>query len=119
MRLPAKAGTLKVGDEIWKDLPLDRTIQQIQQYRRVVSTRLHPLLCALTSAQEVAYSEQPDAGGRPSGKFRSMLLDVFGREYPESDLFEVDKDAVRSYKTFVRNNLRELERRIAVLLNDT
>ena len=41
-------GTLSIGDDILSDLPLDRTIQTIQRHRRVHSTRLHPLLCALT-----------------------------------------------------------------------
>ena len=53
--------SVKIGDEIWNNLPLDRTIQDIQRYKNVFSTRLHPLLCVLTSAELVAYSEQPAA----------------------------------------------------------
>ncbi len=111
--------TLKIGDEIWKDLPLDRTIQEIQTYKRVFSTRLHPLLCALTSAEEVSYSEQPDTTGKPSGKFQSMLLDVFQTTYPELQYFKVDSAAVISYKTMVRNNIRHMERRLFQLLYES
>ncbi len=91
--------TLRVGPEVWKDLPLDRTIQDIQNYRNVISERIHPLLCALTSAERVAYTEQrEDGSGRNSGKFRSLLMDIFGRTWPESTLFEVPRDAVAAYR---------------------
>lgn len=60
--------TLTIGDEILKNLPLDRTTQQIQTFKKVVSPRLHPLLCALTSAEEVMYSEQHDEKGMPCWK---------------------------------------------------
>ena len=56
--------TLRIEEEIWQDLPLDRTIQKIQLYQRVFSTRLHPLLCALTSAKLVAYKEQRESGSK-------------------------------------------------------
>jgi len=108
--------TLRIGNEIWGNLPLDRTIQEIQSFKRVFSTRLHPLLCALTSAEEVSYSEQPDSSGKPSGKFQSMLLDVFQITYPESHFFKVDSAAVVSYKTMVRNNIRHMESRLSQLL---
>jgi len=91
--------TLHIGQEIWNDLPLDRTIQNIQRYRNVRSERLHPLLCALTSAEQVAYREQrEDASGMVSGKFRSLLIDIFGRTFPESKFFEVQRDAVAAYR---------------------
>jgi len=91
--------TLHVGREVWNNLPLDRTIQEIQQFRTVVSERLHPLLCALTSAERVAYQEQrEDASGKDSGRFRSLLIDVFGRTFPESGIFEVQRDAVAAYR---------------------
>jgi hypothetical protein len=98
---------LTIGNEIWNDLPLDRTIQMIQRHKNVFSTRLHPLLCALTSAELVAYSEQPSeqAPAILSGKFRSMLIDVFGRTYPEKKFFPVDRDAVLRYKARVRGNI--------------
>jgi len=95
--------TLEIGKEIFGELPLDRTIQQIQRYRSVVSERLHPFLCALTSAERVAYKEQQDTGsGRSSGKFRGLLLDIFGRTWPESTLFEFRRECVADYKTRVR-----------------
>jgi hypothetical protein len=105
---------LNIGDEIWNELPLDRTIQNIQRHKNVFSTRLHPLLCALTSAELVAYSEQPSEQAPPivSGKFRSMLIDVFGRTYPEKKFFVVDRDAVVRYKTFVRGNMTAMAQRL-------
>ncbi len=94
--------TLRVGAEIWNDLPLDRTIQTIQSYRNVISERIHPLLCALTSAERVAYLEQrEDGSGRESGKFRSLLIDVFGRTWPESVAFEFPREAVAAYRARV------------------
>jgi Flp pilus assembly protein TadD len=91
--------TLHVGREVWNDLPLDRTIQNIQRYRSVVSERIHPLLCALTSAERVAYKEQrEDGSGNHSGKFRSLLIDIFGQTRPESNFFEVPRDAVAAYR---------------------
>jgi hypothetical protein len=40
-----------------------------------------------------------------SGKFRSLLLDVFGREYPEKTQWRVDRDAVAAYKSRVHANV--------------
>jgi ADP-heptose:LPS heptosyltransferase len=109
---------LRIGDEIWQDLPLDRTIQSIQRHKRVYSTRLHPLLCALTSAEQVAYTEQRvDANGsNVSGKFRSMLIDIFGRNYPENTFFAVDREAVVRYKHRVHRNVNALGARIEEIL---
>ena len=59
MAQPTVDDLLAIDDDVLKDLPLDRTIQTIQRHRNVFSTRLHPLLCALTAAELVAYSEQP------------------------------------------------------------
>jgi hypothetical protein len=85
---------------------LDRVIQTIQKHRHVFSTRLHPLLCALTSAETVAYVEQQEMNDATrSGKFRSLLLDVFGREYPEKTQWRVDRDAVAAYKSRVHANV--------------
>jgi hypothetical protein len=120
MSTPIDAGELHVGDEIKKELQLDRTIQFIQKYRRVHSTRLHPLLCALTSAEEVSYSEQME-GGLPtlvSGKFRSMLIDVFGRTYPEKTFFPVDRAAVVNYKKHVRRKVLDVETRLQAMLRN-
>jgi hypothetical protein len=106
---------LKIGDEILKELPLDRTIQSIQRYKCVVSSRLHPLLCALTSAERVAYIEQREsrAAGVQSGKFRSMFVDVFGRNFPEKKVFQVDRVAVARYKAHVHASLARIGERLA------
>jgi hypothetical protein len=120
MAVPTDAGELHIGDEIWQELPLDRTIQHIQRYQKVFSTRLHPLLCALTSAAEVGYSEQPSGGPSPilSGKFRSMLIDVFGRTFPEKTYFAVDRDAVARYKQQVHRNVAILKTRLEAILRN-
>ena len=100
------------------ELALDRTIQKIQAYRRVRTARLHPLLCALTSAEEVAYHEQREGPqqGQPSGKFAAQLEDVFGRTFPEGEFFKVDRDAVLRYKIMVETNLAALKAQIDSLL---
>nr|MBV6630136.1 tetratricopeptide repeat protein [Oceanococcus sp. HetDA_MAG_MS8] len=97
---------------------MDRLIQHIQSYQQVHSTRLHPLLCALTSAQRVSYSEQHESSETPaaSGKFRSMLMDVFGRHYPENTLFTVDRDAVLAYRQQVQQRCSELQEHLHHLL---
>lgn len=109
--------TLSIGDEILSDRPLDRTIQTIQRYRRVHSSRLHPLLCALTSAEQVSYSEQRDTGSDISGKFRSLLIDVFGKALPDNEFWDVDRDAVISYKSYVSSNVALLRTRLHALLS--
>lgn len=108
---------LKIGNEIWNNLPLDRVIQQIHSYRKVNSERLHPLLCALTSADEVAYKEQRESGSEiVSGKFQSMLLDIFGRSFPENRFWTVDRSAVIHYRQKVMENIKSIERRILEVL---
>jgi len=93
--------------------PLDRTIEKIQRYSHVHSARLHPLLCALTSAKTFSYEEQREfADAAVSGKFRSMFLDVFGESYPEHQTVVVDRDAVIRYKQFVRENIELLSNAI-------
>ncbi len=113
-----KSNTLVVPPEIkTQTLPLDRTIQRIQAYRRVSSARLHPLLCALTSAEEVAYREQyEDPFGSGSGKFDAMLLDVFGTSYPPNEFFKVDRSAVAAYKVKVAKNIEVLQQTLYRLL---
>jgi hypothetical protein len=100
------------------DAPLDRTIQWVQAYRRVMSARLHPLLCALTSAEQVSYREQREIDDHVemSGKFEAMLTDIFGRTFPEDELFDVDRDAVLRYKIKVETNMAALRRQITDLL---
>jgi hypothetical protein len=116
---PTKDRMLKLdGDILTKRRPLDWLIQEIQSYRYVFSPRLHPLLCALCSAERVSYVEQHDVGHRPdltSGKFAAMLDDIFGRTWPERELFEVDRDAVIAYRRFVRTNIEAMRADIAGL----
>ena len=101
-----------------QDVPLDRTIQRIQAYKRVSSARIHPLLCALTSADEVKFQEQSeDPRQSHSGKFRSQLYDVFGRTFDEDKFFAVDREAVVRYKLMVEANLVDLRAQIATLLS--
>jgi hypothetical protein len=92
----------------------------IQRHKRVFSSRLHPLLCALTSAETAAYAEAPSAQtpGIVSGAFRSMLIDIFGRSYPERDYFLVERDAVARYKARVHGNVATLRRHIAATLRN-
>jgi hypothetical protein len=84
----------------------------------VFSERIHPLLCALTSAEEVGYREQRESGdpAQASGKFRSMLIDIFGQTYPEGALWRVDRDRVAAYKARVRRNTEALRSRVDRLL---
>jgi hypothetical protein len=120
MSTPTDEGQLQIGEEIWNELPLDRTIQFIQRYKNVLSSRLHPLLCALTSAETVAYTEQP-AGGETSiisGKFRSMLIDIFGRNFPEKTFFPVDRGAVTRYKRRVHGNTAALGAQLETILRN-
>jgi hypothetical protein len=119
MTVPILDKALLVPPEIVKkELSLDRTIQKIQAYRQVRTARLHPLLCALTSAEEVAYHEQREGPqqGQPSGKFAAQLEDVFGRTFPEGEFFKVDRDAVLRYKVKVEANLAALKAQIQTLL---
>ncbi|HML06575.1 MAG TPA: methyltransferase domain-containing protein [Xanthobacteraceae bacterium] len=111
---------LQIGDEVLLELSLDRTIQKIQRHKNVFSTRLHPLLCALTSAELVAYAEQPrpDMPNVVSGKFRSMLIDIFGRTFPEKKFFIVDREAVKRYKSKVQANVALVGQRIETILRN-
>ena len=104
-------------DVIRTELPLDRLIQKIQSYKRVSSARLHPLLCAFTSAESVSYCEQRESRTQEvSGKFRSLLLDVFRRDYPEGKPFEVDRSAVIKYKEKVAAGVLRLSSAINRLI---
>lgn len=115
---PIEPGAVRIGKEIWNDLPLDRTIQHIQRYTTVFSERIHPLLCALTSAEKVGYREQREEGeGMVSGKFRALLLDVFGRTFPEETLFDIDRSQVLRYKSAVDSNVSRMQKNIYRLLD--
>jgi hypothetical protein len=120
MSRPCDDEPLRIGDEIRPDHALDRAIQTIQRHRQVYSAQLHPLLCALTSAELVAYAEQPSAQMPNvwSGAFRSMLIDIFGRSYPEKEFFMVDRDAVRRYKARVHRNVAKVGERIDAVLRN-
>lgn len=108
-----------IEDVMTEEPDLARVILSIQQYKSVVSGHLHPLLCALTSAEQVAFREQHDMTYRPevaSGKFRSMLLDVFGRHFPEDVFFPVNRDFVARYKELVDRNMLIVKNTLAALL---
>lgn len=118
MATPRLDRSLVIPQEIkTQNLSLDRIIQQIQSYRRVTTARIHPMLCALTSAEQISYQEQREwGGGVASGKFRSQLYDVFGRSFEENKFFDVDRDAVVRYKARVESNMNDLRTQIAQLL---
>jgi hypothetical protein len=111
---------LQIGGEIGKDLALDRAIQLIQRHKQVYSAQPQPLLCALTAAELVAYADEPaqQMPGVASGHFRSMLIDIFGRSYPEKKFFMVDRDAVARYKARVHRNVAVVGERIEATLRN-
>jgi len=111
---------LRIGDEIGVQRALDRAIQIIQRHKQVFSNQLHPLLCALTSAELVAYADQSleQMPHLVSGNFRSLLIDIFGRSYPEHEFFMVDRDAVARYKARVHANVAMLRERIEARLSN-
>src|SRR5690606_26069389 len=109
---------LRISEEIGVQRALDRAIQIIQRHRHVHSNQLHPLLCALTSAEVVAYADQSleHMPHLVSGNFRSMLIDIFGRSYPENEPFLVDREAVARYKARVHANVAMLREQIEARL---
>lgn len=111
---------LQIGADIGAELALDRTIATIQRHRKVHSATLHPLLCALTAAEYAAYSEEPSnrMPGIVSGKFRSMLVDIFGRTFPEQQFFMVDRDAVARYKARVHRNVAAMREQVGAMLRN-
>ena len=111
---------LQIVDETRPDHALDWAIQVIQCHKNVFSSRLTPLLCALTAAELVAYAEQPSEQmpGIVAGEFRSLLIDIFGRSYPEKQFFMVDRDAVRRYKARVHRNVACVAERIDAILRN-
>ena len=112
---------LQIGDEICgRSRRSTAPSRPSSATRTSIRARLHPLLCALTSAELVAYAEQPSQQmpGIVSGKFRSMLIDIFGRSYPERQFFMVDRDAVRRYKARVHRNVAKVGERIDAILRN-
>jgi len=110
---------LVIDDELGQELALDRAIGTIQQHKQVYSTVPTALLCALTSAELAAYAEipaqQPDLS---TGQFRSRLIDIFGRAYPQQKFFLVDRDAVTRYKGRVHRNVAKVGARIGSILRN-
>jgi hypothetical protein len=102
---------LTVCEESLQDLPLDRAIETIQRHRAVFAHAAAPLLCALSTADTVAYRE---AAG--SSEFRGLLMDVFGRTYPAGEFFQVDREAVLRYRARVSRNVDDMREEIAALL---
>jgi hypothetical protein len=116
---PVNDEPLVVDNELGQELAFDRAIHTIQQHRQVYSTVPAALLCALTSAELAAYAQmplqQPDLA---AGQFRSMLIDVFGRSFPEQKFFMVDRDAVTRYKARVHRNVAKVGVRIGSILRN-
>jgi len=55
---------------------------------------------------------------RCPGEFRSILIDIFGRSYPEKEFVMVDSDAVTLYKARVHRNVAKVGERIAAILRN-
>jgi hypothetical protein len=104
---------LTLNEDALRDLPLDRSIAAIQRHNTVFARALAPFLCALNSADTVAYGDEP---GVPSGEFRSLLIDIFGRSFPDNDFFQVDREAVLRYRARVHRNVALMRTRIDALL---
>ncbi|MBV8792421.1 MAG: hypothetical protein JO237_10250 [Pseudolabrys sp.] len=102
---------LTIREDGLADLPLDRAIQAIQRHRAVFAHAPAALLCALASADTVAYADT-----ETSGEFRSLLIDVFGRHFPEREFFQVDRDAVVRYRARVHRNAALLRKRLTALM---
>jgi hypothetical protein len=115
---PFENEPLHIGPETGVELPLDRIIKIIQSHRQVHSARVAPLLCALTSADYAAYEEASAQPGIVSGRFRSMLIDIFGRSYADKEVFMVDRDAVMRYKSRVHRNVAKVGEQIDSLLRN-
>jgi hypothetical protein len=108
---------LVINGDLGPEFALDRAITTIQQHRQVYSTVPVALLCALTSAELAAYAEAPgQQPGLSAGQFRSMLIDVFGRTWPQQKFFLVDRDAVIRYKTRAHQQVLKIGARIGAIL---
>ena len=104
---------LTLNEEALCDLPLDRSIAAIQRHNAVFARALAPFVCALNSADTVAYADDPRV---PAGEFRSLLIDIFGRSFPDNDFFQVDREAVLRYRARVHRNVALMRARIDALL---
>jgi hypothetical protein len=101
---------LTIGAAELRALGLE-AIATIRRHRSVTASDRAALICALTSADTVAWRED----GRPgsAAEFRSLLLDVFGRSYPAGEFFLIDRDPVQRYRAKVHANVAMLRARIA------
>jgi len=104
---------LTVSEDSLRDLPLDRAIGAMARHRAVFARTSAALLCALNSADTVAYADDLHV---PSGEFGSLLYDVFGRSFPANEFFQVDRDAVLRYRARVQRNVALMRTRIDALL---
>ena len=104
---------LTLNEDALRDLPLDRSITAIQRHSAVFARAPAPFLCALNSADTIAYADDPSV---PSGEFRSLLIDIFGRSFPDNDFFQVDREAVLRYRSRVHRNIGLMRARIDALL---
>jgi hypothetical protein len=96
------------------------TVEIIQRHKRVHAATPATLLCGLAAAETAAYAEprSVETPGAASGEFRSMLIDIFGRSYPEGEFFLVDRDAVARYRARVHRHVATLRARIEALLRN-
>jgi hypothetical protein len=111
---------LVINGDLGPEFALDRAISTIQQHKQVYASVPAALLCALTSAELAAYAEtpsqqQPDLS---TGQFRSMLIDIFGRAWPQQKFFLVDQDAVIRYKARVHQNVSKIGASIGAVLRN-
>lgn len=110
---------LVINGDLGPEFAIDRAISTIQRHRQVYSTVPAALLCAMTAAELAAYGEQaaqqPDLA---AGQFRSMLIDIFGRTYPQQKFFLVDRDAVVRYKMRVDHSVAKIGARIGAILRN-
>jgi hypothetical protein len=104
---------LTVNEHALLDLALDRAVAAIGRHRAVFARTPAALLCALNSADTVAYADDLDA---PSGEFAGLLHDIFGRSFPDNEFFQVDRDAVMRYRARVHRNVALMRARIDALL---
>jgi len=112
-----EAEPLTIDAATLRDMALDRAVTTIRRHTSVLATDRAALLCALTAADTAAYREEPDQRlPGVAGEFRGLLVDIFGRSYPEDEHFLVDRDAVRRYRSRVQANVAALRARIAALL---
>jgi hypothetical protein len=104
---------LTLNDDALRDLPLDRSIAAIQRHSAVFAHAPAPFLCALNSADTVSYADDLNV---PSGEFRSLLIDIFGRSFSANEFFQVDREAVLRYRARVHRNVGLMRARIDALL---